>query len=133
LVVKCLIQHAPDDILPAHLRPYRVVTPGHPIMGRLLVPSESAMAEYTLPALKEWCPTGLLFGGSFKKAWDGAHNILRFIDGCGQLGLYTYRQDPQTMVGAKLDYAAYDEPPPEPVRDETLPRCGTARASRCTP
>jgi hypothetical protein len=72
--------------------------------------------------LQQWTPKDMLLGGTWNKAWEKQHNILRFKAGLGQLGVYTYQQDPATMVGAKLHYAGYDEPPPKEIRRETLPR-----------
>lgn len=116
LVVKCLIQHTPDDILPDHLKPYKLAT-GSPVMGRLLVPSEKAFITYTEPAIKKWIPKQLYRGGNWAKAWSKQHSILYFADG-GQLGVYTYSAEAETMVGADLDYVGYDEPPPEAHRNE---------------
>ena len=122
LVVKLLIQHVPEHLLPEHLLAYRFTPFKEPIMGRLYVPSEKALLEYTIPAFKKWTPKELFLGGSWDKAFDKQHNILRFSQGLGQVGIYTYQQDPQTMVGAALHYAGYDEPPPEAVRNETIMR-----------
>lgn len=120
LVVKCLVQHTPEEMLPSHLRQFKFAQ-SRPVMGRMLVPSEKAFIEYTEPALKRWCPKALYLGGSWDKAWSKQHWILRFDDG-GQLSIYTYNADPTTMVGSALDYVAYDEPPPEGHRRECLAR-----------
>jgi hypothetical protein len=79
------------------------------------------MFDVLLPEMKKWVPRWHLEGGSWDKAWDKSHDILRFADG-GRVGFYTYRQDPETMEGASLDYVLYDEPPPEPVRNACMAR-----------
>lgn len=122
LIVWILCQHAPLEMLPLHLRSVKRTGPKRPAMGRMLCPSEDALIEYVIPALKKWCPKELLRGGSWEKAWSKQHSILFFREGCGQLSVYTYKQDPAVMVGAELDYVAYDEPPPEEHRKECLVR-----------
>ena len=122
LIGKVLIQHRKPELLPEHLRAFRLTQTERPVMGRLLVPSEKALVEYTIPKFKELTPKAMFRGGSWDKAYDKQHNILNFADDQGQIGIYTYKQDPATMVGAELDYGAYDEPPPEGHRNETLAR-----------
>lgn len=124
LIVWILCQHAPLELLPRHLRNFKQTDPKKPVMGRLLCPSDDAMIEYVIPALKQWCPRVLMRGGNWDKAWSKQHSILYFREGCGQLSVYTYKQDPSVMVGAALNYVAYDEPPPEAHRKECLIRVG---------
>ena len=79
------------------------------------------MVDNLIPTMQAWCPQSMLRGNSWNKAWDKAHNVLHFKDK-GRIGVYTYKQDPNTMGSSALDYVAYDEPPPEPVRNECLAR-----------
>lgn len=116
LVVKCFIQHTPDELLPSWLRPYKLAR-SEPVMGRLLCPSFKVLEGVNLPALRRWAPREILLGGSWEKAWSKEHRVVRFKDG-GQLEVFTYEQDADKMGGASLDYVAYDEPPPEAIREE---------------
>lgn len=120
LVCKCLVQHAPDELLPERLKPFKIAT-GSPVTGRILCPSEQVMVDHLIPSLQMWCPPSMFRGGSWSKAWDKAHNVLHFKGG-GRLGCYTYKQDPTTMGSSALDYVGYDEPPPEAIRNESLAR-----------
>jgi phage terminase large subunit-like protein len=117
LVVKCFIQHLPLELLPEHLHKFKLVRHGQPVRGRLLCPSEDAMVDVTIPAMQKWAPRNFLRGGTWDSAWDKSHHTLNFKDG-GKINVYTYRQDPEVMVGATLDYVGYDEPPPKRVRSE---------------
>lgn len=121
LVVKCLVQHSSRELLPGLLRSFRFVPWGRPAFGRFLCPTEGVLDEVVLPEVRKWCPLSVLRGGAWDKAWDRKHLVLHFVDG-GRMSLHTYKQDPTTMVGSSLDYVAYDEPPPEPVRNECLIR-----------
>jgi hypothetical protein len=98
-----------------------------------MCPSEDALIEYVIPALKKWCPKALLRGGSWDKAWSKQHSILFFTEGCGEFRIYTYKQDPAVGVGVQLDYVAYDEPPPEEWRKENIPRLWAGTAASGTP
>lgn len=119
-VVKCFIQHLPDELIPERLREFKIAKSAV-VQGRILCPSEQVMEDTLLPTMKQWIPRAALLGGSWEKAWDKSHSILRFADG-GRIGVYTYRQDPETMEGGSLDYVLYDEPPPESIRNACLSR-----------
>jgi hypothetical protein len=121
LVSKCLIQHTPLRLLPERLHAIKLVKHTRPVKGRFMCPSEKVLHSVILPKFRELCPRAILLGKSFEDAWDKSHLILRFADG-GQIDFYTYQQDADKLVGADLDYVAYDEPPPEPHRNENLAR-----------
>lgn len=118
LVTKALIQHVPDDVLPAHLKPFKYVTHGMPVKGRLFAPTEDAILQITEQELRKWAPRSLLYKGNFDKAWNKQHHTLLFADG-GMIECNTYRQEPETLVGAARDYIGYDEPPPRAHRNES--------------
>jgi phage terminase large subunit-like protein len=120
LVCKCLIQHCPEGFLPKLLRPFKVAK-SEVVRGRFMCPSFSVLEGVILPEFRKWAPRSLLKGHSFDKAWDKQNRVLRFLDG-GYVQFFTYEQDADKMVGASLDYVAYDEPPPEKIRNENLIR-----------
>lgn len=117
LIVKAYCQHLPEDVLPAHLKPYRFITHDEPVVGWIVCPSAKAAANYVIPALQQWAPRSFLLGGSFGKAWAKQDSYLRFKDG-GRLHLFTYEMDPDKFVGAQIDYVGYDEPPPQAIFNE---------------
>lgn len=120
-VGKCYLQHLPDELIPARLREFKCVTHGMPVQGRILCAGEKQMLSSLLPTMKQWVPRAALRGGTWDKAWDKQHHVLHFADG-GFIGVYTYSQDAEVMAGSALDYVAYDEPPPEDIRNECLMR-----------
>jgi hypothetical protein len=85
-----------------------------------------------LPELRKWAPREHLHKQSFDSAWDKTQRTLRFQNG-GALHVFTYEQDADKMVGARLDYVAYDEPPPQ--RSGTSARSAWSRegGSRSSP
>lgn len=118
LVVKALVQHVPDEVLPAHLKPFKYVTHDLPVKGRLFAPTDDAIQQITKTELQKWAPRSLLVGGNFDKAWSKQYNTLSFKDG-GLIECCTYRQEPETLVGSARDYIGYDEPPPKAHRNES--------------
>jgi phage terminase large subunit-like protein len=121
LVGKAYAQHVPVENLSDEQKAWRCVKTSKPTVGRLLCPSEQVLFDVLIPEMQKWAPKYHLLGGSWDKAWDKKFSVLRFADG-GRIGFYTYKQDPETMEGAALDYVGYDEPPPEPVRRACLSR-----------
>jgi hypothetical protein len=122
-VAWAIIQHAPDDLLPARLKPFKREREDNlgPVTGRYLCPSQKAIETIVLPEMKKWMPRSILRGGGWDKAYSSQRQIIYFADG-GRLEFYTYEQDPAVMVGASLDYVIYDEPPPQGHFNENLMR-----------
>jgi hypothetical protein len=115
------VQHYPTNELPERLRAYKRVSHDRPVKGRFMCPSDKALTGYVIPKFKEWTPKRLLLGGGWDKAYSKQHNVLHFADG-GLIEFFTYAMDADKLVGADLDYVAYDEPPPEDHRKENYPR-----------
>lgn len=121
----CIIQHTPDDLLPARLRQFRRERPEHwhdvPVMGRYIAPSEKALLNIVIPEFQRWVPKDILRGGRWDKAWTDKYKVLHFADG-GRLEFYTSEQDAKVMVGTALDYVVFDEPTTEAIWGECWAR-----------
>jgi hypothetical protein len=135
MVVWAIIQHTPEELLPERLavfkRPRAKRVQEEPVRGRYLCPTEQLLNDTILPTFKMWMPKSLLLGGSWEKAYRAQHNEIFFQDG-GKLVFFTYKQDPNALAGASLDYVLWDEPPPiehwrESGRVRTLDRSGCHR------
>ena len=121
LTVKALCQHVPTDGLPEHMRGYKLAGKFSPVVGWFLCPSFKALETFVLPTFREWAPKAYLLGGRWDRAWDKTNRVLRFKDG-GEIHVFTYEMEASKLVGARVDYVAYDEPPPEQHRGEALMR-----------
>jgi hypothetical protein len=135
MVVWAIIQHTPDEMLPERLkvfkRPRAERIKGQPVRGRYLCPTEQLLNDTILPTFKQWMPKALLRGDGWDQAYRSQHNEVYFKDG-GKLVFFTYKQDPNALAAATLDYVLWDEPPPvdhwrESGRIRTLDRLGSHR------
>jgi hypothetical protein len=99
LVVKLLVQHVPSSCSRAFeaVQVHAVRRADH---GQAVRPFGEGADRVHDPGVQAVVPKELFLGGSWDKAWDKQHNILRFSNDLGQVGIYTYQQDPATMVGA---------------------------------
>jgi hypothetical protein len=118
LTVCALRECLPDELLPPLLRGSRRY-PGE-VEGWILVPTEDKIFDSFQPAFEEWCPPAGFVGGSWGKAFNGARMMLRLKQ--GTIYFKTYKQDASTLGGARLHFAAYDEPPPKKHREESRMR-----------
>lgn len=105
-----IIQHAPDELLPDRLKPFKRAK-SEVVDGRYFCPTQKTIETVVLPEMRKWMPTQMLLGGSWDKAYSKQHNIIRFKDG-GRCEFFTYEQDPKAGVGSSLDYVIFDEPAP---------------------
>jgi phage terminase large subunit-like protein len=122
LVVRALIECLPTELIPEHLRRYRIKTRGVPAKGRIICPGKTTHIQGVLvPELRKWCPKHALKGGNFDKAYRTQEGILEFLNG-SWIQLMTYEQDVDKFGGAALDFIGYDEPPPQDIREECVMR-----------
>jgi hypothetical protein len=119
LVVSALRELLDRDVLPGWLAEGKRFDA--PLDGWILCPTDDKIYDSMMPALRKWCPQGLLKGGDFNKGWNGQRNILSFKNG-STLAFKTYKQEPSTLGGAELRFIGYDEPPPQTHREEARMR-----------
>lgn len=129
-VVWAIIQHTPDEILPARLKVFKRPRPPHaasqPVVGRYIAPSDKALIAIIIPELIRWLPEGIIRGKRWDKAYTDKSKILYFADG-GRLEFFTSEQDPKVMVGTALDYVIFDEPTTKGIWGENWVRLTTRR------
>lgn len=121
--VKALVQLLPREMVPEALQPYRhpACPWGVPVHGWALCPTEAKIFDSVGPALMKWVPKAALRGGTWSKAFNGDRMQLSFVNG-STLTFKTYKQAPDTLGGATLQFVWYDEPPPQLTRDEAATR-----------
>lgn len=123
MVVKALIQCVDEHSVPEHLKRYRYrgfKTPPPPCRGRIVVPGQAeGIHDVILPVVRKWAPKAQLHGDSVDKAFYQQHRMLRFKNG-SQIQFMTYEMDLDKFGGSALHFVAYDEPPPEDIREECL-------------
>lgn len=131
-VVWAIIQHTPDEMLPARLQEFRRDRPsqydGVPVAGRYIAPSEKALDQIVIPELQRWIPPAILRGGRWDKAYSDKRKVVLFRDG-GRLELYTSEQEAKVMVGTSLDYLIIDEPTTEAIWKECWMRLTDKRGA----
>ena len=122
LVVRSLIEVLPSELIPAHLKRYRIKPVGVPAKGRIVCPGKTSHIEGVLvPEFRKWCPKHALKGGNFDKAYKTQEGRIEFLNG-SWIQLMTYEQDVDKFGGAALDFIGYDEPPPKLIREECVMR-----------
>ncbi len=114
LICDMLIQALPMELVPEHLREYKVwgLPNQIPFRGRILGPGLTRTLDgVLLDKIQEWCPAQAYEGGTFKKAYDKQSRVLRFANGAF-IDVFSYEQDLQALSGIDLHRVAYDEEPP---------------------
>jgi phage terminase large subunit-like protein len=125
MIVKALIHCCDLEAVPEHLRQYRYPRFKHdrappPCSGRVVVPGQSeGIYDVILPILRRWAPKAQLLGGSIDKAFEKQHRMLRFKNG-SSIQFMSYEMDLGKFGGPAKHFIAYDEPPPEDIREECL-------------
>ncbi len=119
IVIKALCQVLPTSLLPKHLQPYKQFE--GPVQGRIVVPSHKLVVQNMLPAFRQWAPREAFKGGNIDKGWSQQNDVLTFADG-SFIDFLTYETDLDKFGGVQRHFVAYDEPPPQEIRDEGLKR-----------
>jgi phage terminase large subunit-like protein len=119
-IVDDLIQAAPEQLLPEHLRPYKRFR--CPFYCRVTCPDYSnVLVPVILQKLRDWTPLALLRDQNFDRAYDKANKSLRLECGC-RFDFMTYQQELSQFGGAALHRVHYDEEPPQDIRNECKAR-----------
>lgn len=119
-IVDDLIQVAPVELLPDHLKPYKRWE--CPAYIRIIVPDfKLALHQVVIQKLRDWTPQEMLRNGLFDSSYDKGHEALRFECGC-RFDFMSFEQDVDKFGGAALHRCHYDEEPPEDIREECLQR-----------
>jgi phage terminase large subunit-like protein len=121
LVVRALIECVRVECLPDVLKSYKRFGVDGPAHGWIVAPSNDKLYDSILPTFRKWAPVDELFEGSFDKALEKQHRVLRFANG-STIGFKTYEMDADKFGGATLHWVGYDEPPPREIRDECVTR-----------
>lgn len=119
-IVDDLIQAAPAELLPDHLRGYKRWP--CPFYCRIVVPDfKRALHQVVIEKLRQWTPQEMLRNGLFDSSYDKSHECLRFECGC-RFDFMSFEQEVDKFGGAALHRCHYDEEPPENIREECLMR-----------
>lgn len=115
-----IIQMCPVDLLPPHLRAYKVHV--CPFYVRVIAPDMNrTMRPVIHQKIREWMPRAMMKGGSFDRAYDRSSESLRLTCGC-RMDFLSYEMDLDKFGGAALHRVHFDEEPPEAIRGECLLR-----------
>jgi hypothetical protein len=106
-----IIDCTPSDILPPHLHLYKRWEP--PIQVFLVAVSGRAVEKIHVPIFKQWCPTNILVGNSWKSAFNKEYQTLHFKDGT-TVSFMTQGMDVEVFQGVPLHIVHFDE---EPLHD----------------
>jgi phage terminase large subunit-like protein len=111
------IQAVDRDVLPTHLRQYKVYEP--PFFCRIMTPDfTNTMEGVVFPKLRALLPADQLHKDGWDGAYDKKNRILHFKnDSFFQFA--TYEQDRDKLGGATLHRVHYDEEPPKGHRSES--------------
>lgn len=125
LVMRIVIECVDRECLPRHLQAYKRwdadTAPGG-TQCRIVNPSNQLLESVILPAFRQWVPKEQCKYGSFDKAVRGAPDRrLEFANG-SSVQFMTYEQDLTKFGGWRGHVVAYDEPPPQDIREECLGR-----------
>jgi phage terminase large subunit-like protein len=114
-----LIQAVNIDILPKHLKPFKVWYA--PFKCRIFTPDLSDTMLVVQDKIKDLVPLPELVGESWDSAYDKVNRFLRFKNG-SWFQFMSYEQDIQKLGSATLHRIHYDEEPPRKVYEESQPR-----------
>ncbi|HEY5708524.1 MAG TPA: terminase family protein [Solirubrobacterales bacterium] len=115
-----LIQAAPVELLPDHLKPYKRFR--CPFYCRIVIPDlKRHLNDVLIPKLREWTPKMMLRNGNFDASYHKADYQIRFQCGC-RFDVMSFEQELDKFGGAALHRCHYDEEPPEDIREECLMR-----------
>lgn len=114
-LVDDLIQGVDEDVLPDHLKIFKVFDP--PFLCRILAPSVSVLELTIFEKLRELMPRDQYIGGTWGSSYNKELRVLRLKNGTAYQFM-TYEQDVDKMGGATMDRIHYDEEPPYRMRVE---------------
>lgn len=103
-----LIQLCDEEIIPAHLKAYKIWYP--PTKVRIITPDFGAPLSAVLDTFKKWVPQSQLRGGSWENAWREKDRQLHFANG-SMVDFMTLEQDVSKFGGVTRHVIHYDEEP----------------------
>lgn len=115
-----IIDCTPSELIPPHLLAYKRWEP--PIQVYLIAVSGRAVEKIHLPIFRQWCPTEILVGGSFKSAFNKEYQTLHFKDG-STVSFMTQGMDREVFQGTALHIVHFDEEPLHEHGHEIFSEC----------
>lgn len=99
---------------------------GH-LRGRWFTPHTVAETDL-IPSLEAWLPKGRYTASKAGRPFESQWRLMRWpndkrpVNTRCAFDILTYDQDPEEAEGVKLDWAAFNEPPPEALFNATIAR-----------
>lgn len=119
-VVDTLIQCLDRELLPEHLAAFKRWDP--PFYCRVMTPDLTGTMDGVVhEKIRAYCPPAALKGGSFDRAFDKVHRMLRFKNG-SWIQFNSSEQEREKLGGIALHRVVYDEEPRQEARNECLTR-----------
>lgn len=103
-----LIDAVDTDVLPPHLRPFKIWQP--PFYCRIVTPDFGRGMEEMLKTMQQWVPPAQLYRGSWEEAYSDKKHELMFANG-SFFEFMTCEQDVSKFGGTSRHRIHYDEEP----------------------
>lgn len=107
-VLQDLIDAVDEDVLPEHLRDYKIWEP--PFSCRIITPDFGQGHQEMLRAIQEWVPQAQLYRGSWETAYSDKKHTLDFANG-SFFEFMSQEQDISKFGGTSRKRIHYDEEP----------------------
>lgn len=120
-VVDCLIQALDLDVVPEHLRAFRIWD--EKFYCRFVTPDYGRAFQSVLETIRMWCPASQLRGGDWEKAFKDKDKVLWFANG-NFFEFLTLEQDPKARFGGSARHrVVFDEEPAGDKGEEIREQC----------
>lgn len=120
-VVDCLIQALDLDLIPQHLREYRIWD--DKFYCRFVTPDYGRAFQSVLETIRLWTPQSQLCGGDWEKAFKDKDKVLWFANG-NFFEFLTLEQDPKARFGGSARHrVVFDEEPSGDKGEEIREQC----------
>lgn len=127
-----IIQAVDEDVVPEHLRPYKIWEP--PFYGRIITPDYGQSYAEILRALEEWIPKNQFHLGKWDAAFSEKKHLLHFANG-SFFEFMTQMQEVSQFGGTSRHRVRYDEEPKgnkgEQIREANVNRLIEFRGDEC--
>lgn len=117
--VDCLIQAIDLDVVPDHLKPYRIWPKGTKFKCRFITPDYGKPFQSLVEAIQMWVPPSQLKGGSWETAYKDKDHILYFANG-SIFDFMTTEQPASKHGGSARHRIVWDEEPPDTEEGERI-------------
>ncbi len=118
-VVDCLIQALDEEMVPEHLRGYRIWPKGTKFKCRFITPDYGKPYQSLLETIQMWVPPSQLKGGSWETAYKDKDHVVRFANG-SVFDFMTTEQPPSKHGGSARHRIVWDEEPPDTEDGERI-------------